>query len=417
MKKPGVLALTAKVSEPDDWREYCRTAGRLDDLILFDKPYAFNFLQHAVENWGVSEGVAIMSDLVDAASAAGGDKGKPFWIRSSKAQIRNGVVGVYRGMGKVSIADVVAFINDLPTSPAQLDCPKWRQGFVNGCMVSAIRRGFADDIDFDAMLDYVTMFWPKQAPETAGGVTAQSMTVLSPFTTGKLAPLFGDGGIPVSPEIIEKRGGIVVINQTVNGDREDGRMSNLAWKLCTQRQALKRLPMPDMRTMVIVADEASNFAVAGVDAAVQAVARSAGLVNLMAVQNRSLLTVGLGGDHAQAEVDGWLGNFQQVIATQNPCMITNEWMSRLIGQEMKMTYSGGGGGDEPFDAWADLQGYKPKGFNVHWNQTMMPRVRPEELAVLKRGGLPDLMVEAICYLGGRAIDGKTWCRVFFDQTK
>ena len=413
--RPGFLVLTCKPGEPQVWREYARLAGRTGDLEIFGPGHTFNFLRHELIHGGVTAGAVVMSNLLDASTPSSNNKGEQFFRESAKSLIRHAVAAVWLGTGDARITDLVKFIYGLAASKDELRSAEWRQGFVADCMVGAHERGFASDIDFNQANDYISGFWPSLGDKTQGSIVAEAMVSLNPFLGSEVSPLVNGDGIPLSPADIERDGKIVVPAATVLSHGEGGRMVNLAWKLCTQRHLLRRQPTPEMRIVVMVTDEANWFAVAGVDALVQSVARASKLINIMAFQNIPLLQKSLGGDHAKVEVEGWLSNFQCWVACQNPDPATNSHVSKLIGESLQTTLSGGSPAD--FDIAADLMGERQKGGGASWTEKWLPKVRPEIMAnELRKGGYPHKCVDAIVWAGGRRLPGgDTWCKATFNQ--
>ncbi len=401
----GFLVLTAKSDEIEVWERYCKQTGRKME------PFGcFNFLQHEAETGGIQSARGLLTDLYDAINP-GGKGDDPFWPNSARTLLSHALSSCYLGKGEVSIHDLVTWIYDLPTSEEQWNDLGWRTGFIGCCHEGAMSRGVMNkNRDFDNAFDYVRDFWPKQDQKVRGSIVAEAMTVLEPFLNSEVYS-FVNGESTITPSVISE-GGCVVVGTPVLKFRESGRLINIAWKLATQRHLLR---CQSNRPVCICTDEANWFAVAGVDALVQSVARSSKIVNLMAFQNTPLLKSSLGGDMAETEVNGWLANFQNVIACQNACPITNKYFSTLVGEEMQLTFGGSSGG-EAYDPVKDWLGEKPKGFNASWHQHMMPILPPNKLTTLKKGGPSNnFKVQAYVYCGGRKINGRTFALAEFSQ--
>lgn len=94
----GGLVLTAKPDEINLWRNYCKQAGREEDLIIFapDQPHTFNFLNYECtrdksKGGGQTENIvniliASMEALERGKNSSGGD---PFWERTARQLARN----------------------------------------------------------------------------------------------------------------------------------------------------------------------------------------------------------------------------------------------------------------------------------------------------------------------------------------
>lgn len=193
----------------------------------------------------------------------------------------------------------------------------------------------------------------------------------------------------------------------------------IAWisaKVAFQRAVLSREITPDMRTVFLYIDEANWYAVAGLDALQQSVAREFRCINVVMAQNAPLLQKALGGDSAKTELEGWTPNFQNIVFCQNNCPVTNAWASQLLGQSMQITMGGGAGGGT-FDVVKDWMGKPQEGMTLNWNEQLMAKVRPDEFTRFAKGGdANSYLVQAIIYSGGKRFPtAETFVRTSFNQ--
>src|SRR5690606_3642659 len=118
----GGLVLTVKPDEKREWAEYCRLAGRQDDLIVIepDNLHTFNFLDYEAST--AAKGRALTENLVDVLKTVirageSQDQGKgddSFWESALDMMIFNVIDLCQLTYGKVSIERMYEIVQAVP---------------------------------------------------------------------------------------------------------------------------------------------------------------------------------------------------------------------------------------------------------------------------------------------------------------
>jgi hypothetical protein len=419
----GGLVLCAKVGEAQRWRRLCVEVGRSDDLVVFDDSgeHQFNFLDYQLSytGGGVTENIVnLLDETVELSERINGQRSgsgqEAFWKQGIRRHARNTIDLLVAGTGQICIEHLLEVMRDVPQSLAQANDPNWRENSVI-CMLLQRARARIDDPNILADLDQVEQYFlydfPKTADRTRSVFEAGILGVLDLLARGKLHWLFGRNTTITPSACLD--GKIIVVDLPVKSHLAIGLMAAAIWKKSFQQTMEQRSP-EQTRPCFLIADEFQNF-VSLEDMRFAATARSSKCVNFWLTQSVSNLYTALGSDEAgKAATDAILGLVNLKIFHANACPITNQWAAELIGRrKTRMRTSSISHGPERLIDWFDEEYTISNGLNESYEYPIMPHV----FTKLKKGGPPDLITEAIAFVGGRCwnASGETYCQVTFKQ--
>lgn len=406
----GGLVLCAKVDEKQRWIDMCARFGRKP--VIWGPGTYYPFIEYELSRpgGGVMAADALYSDIVDAVTQQDTKAdSNPFFPMTAKLVNRHMMSCVWLAKGRCEPKDLNKFYQSLPSTPEEQQSEQWQsKSFCFECIREAYQK-HPNNADLELADDFFLKVWCRLGSKTASSVLAHVVGSIDPFMTEDVKGLVNNlGGERISiPELV-LAGEVVIVDAPVLRMREPGRLCNIVAKVALQRAVLARSLDPGIIPVFLFADEANWFAIPGIDALAQSVARQSKFINVILAQNLPLFQKALGGDHAKTDLDGYIANFQTKVFCQNLCHVTNQYASDLMGQSRKIELGGSPG--EEFDLVRDWTGQSQKGSNINWHERWEPNVRPEEFTRLRKGGVGNgFQVEAVVY------HGKTWERVLFDQ--
>lgn len=408
----GMLFLTSKRDDYETIARMAKLAKRESALVRFstDGPWRFDFLNYELSAGGnlITAG-QLMQDLVDISTRTSSqNSSEPFWLIAACRKIRMAMTLVYRATGQCSVEDLYRCSTSMPNTQDQRDSPEFKETDCYLALNAAVHK-YPDDYDVGLAVDYVLHEWPRMSDRTAGSIDAHVINVLEKLMSGSVRDLIASGVTNCSPAMLDD-GNLIVINTPILTHREPGQLVQAAWKLSTQRHALRR---ESKRPIVIWADEAQCHAIPSVDSMIQAVARSHRLINIAITQNIPLLESVL---KRREDVLAWISNLQTKFIFANSDKDTNEYFSSMFGQSKQLM---GGTSTRPgqVDPLQDWFGGQRQDANYSLNENWLPDVRPEEFSRLRKGGHEnDCVVDFYCFQGGRRFsNGKTWIKTSFMQ--
>jgi hypothetical protein len=432
----GGVVLCSKPDERPMWEKWAEEAGRwkresqTGDLVIFDASgkWQFNFLdweasRAATEGGGLTINIVALLDEIAGAiasgagsAAEGGSGGDTKFFEDALHHMNTNLVDLPLLAGlPVSLPLMRAIVNSAPQSLREAESDEWKQGAAEGqekrpagtCAAllreaDAATAGRDEDTraDYEECRAYWTQEFPNLSERTRSIVTLSFSMLVRPFITRPLRRLFSS----IKPNNVTPEdtfnGKIIIVDLPVQQYRLAGRVANLVWKYCFQIASLRRIQPPAgsyLRPVVLWADEYQTFTSA-FDPEWAAVARSASACACFAVQNRESLVRVLGN---AATVDSLLGNLQCVFACQNSSSSTNEYVSKLIGEEWRPVISISAGKTNPQSEAGSMLSS-----GVMSSEQRRYFVEPARFTTLKRGGPKhEHQVECIVYNGGSTFQG------------
>jgi TraM recognition site of TraD and TraG len=407
----GGIVFCAKVEERAQWEKWCAATGRSADLVIVnaDGP-GFNFLDWEASRPGKAgfsvNVVALLDEIASAIDAGGGDSGggdgSAAFFRAQLGTLLTNLVDLLLQAGlPVSLPLMRLVAGSAPLSMAQLDDPRWKEESACWRILQdadeATRNDPARRADFEEVRAYWTGDYPSFSDRSRSIVQNMFGTLIRPFVTSPLRQLFSEG-TQIRPEETFA-GRIIIIDLPVHEYRQIGQIAAHVWKWCFQVAVMRRPFSLNNRPVFLFADEFQEFASPnGADALYQSVARSASAATVILTQQREGLRRVLKSDDA---VENLLANCSTKIFCQNTGE-TNEWASDLLGERYTNIRSRSinlgrqhGASLHPMDATGQA------GMTRSEHEELRRFIQPAEFTTLKRGGLPDLHVEAVIYCGGK----------------
>lgn len=416
----GVLWLCAKSDEADRAFKLCKSAGRENDIVHFHPKgkHRFQFLDYELNSagGGVQSTGQLLTDLIEFASRSDPSKSQDaFWPMAASRLLRMCMGVVYMAQGTCSVKDLYQMVTSLPPSPDKLTDPEWQQSYCGLALGLAAENHGEDKLEFFA--EYLMEELPKLDYRTKSNIMAQVMNTLDPFMSGDLTHLVTEKSTVTPDDLLD--GKIIILDCPTLKYREPGKFIQTVWKLATQRMALRRDVNINPKPIGIFQDEAQEFCLPRVDAATQAVGRSAKLISLAITQNIPLVIAALGGQSMEKEAYSWLANFSTKVFCSNHEMAeTNKYASELCGHSKHMFYGGSpGGAMHNYDIWDDFMGTRQAQASMNFHEQWHPDVPPEQFAKLKKGGDAfRFYVSAIVTQSGRVwSNGKQWIEGIWNQ--
>jgi hypothetical protein len=423
----GGLVLTAKPDERATWENYCREAGREEDLLVMSPggPLTFNFLEYELNRSGAGAGltenlVQLFSEVLSVAARDNGSgrEDEGYWQRAMRQLVRNVIDLLALGRGTVSIPDLYRVVISLPTSLAQKDDVQWQKSsFAFTCLKGAdqAEKSASRRRDLEICADYVLFEYPALSEKTRSIIVSTFTSMVDVFQRGVLRDLFCTT-TTVTPEVIAD-GKILLIDLPVKEFQEVGRLSQVLMKYLFMRSIERRPQSDDMRPVFLWADESQNFT-SDYDFQFQTTARSARACTVYLTQSISnyYATLG-GGEEGRAKVDSLLGNLNTKIFHASGDAVTNEWAAELIGRTSQFLVTANH--SRPIDVFSELFGFgSDTEASSGVNETIEYEVQPRRFTALRRGGFANSgLVDAIVFQGGRRflVGGRTWLQTTFRQ--
>lgn len=425
----GGLVLTAKSSECDLWKGYCRETGRLADFVVFAPTSSprFNALNDELHRAGRESGltenlVNLFSEIVQVAerqTGSGGREDEGYWRRAMRQLVRNCIDLLMLGPGHISFTDLYRVVISLPKSLEQAADEGWKENsFAYACLKQADVKTKDRERRHDLRLcaDYVLEEFAALSEKTRSIVVSTFTSTVDTFQRGTLRELFSTT-TNITPDAVAD-GKIIVMDLPVKEFREVGQLSQVLMKYVFM-QAIERRPQDrDMRPVFLWCDEAQNFT-SPYDFQFQTTARSARVCTVYLTQNISNLYATLGADEAgKASVDSLLANLNTKIIHANGDPVTNTWSADLIGRSRQFFVNANRSqsGNSAMAALFGCGGDSQTGGGV--SEQMEHEVPPRRFTTLRKGGVANGgLVDAIVFQGGRRFkaNGKTWLPVTFQQ--
>lgn len=455
----GGVVLCAKTDEADLWRSYCKEAGREQDLIVFSKgaihqdgefqgeQIVFNPIDYEMKREGDGAGEThnitnIFMNIYRMGNRIAGEgdtKEERFWDSALKRCINRIVELIklagedltFKNMVKVlalddditseKIVDVISLIEEDEGDKDEDDENEYDlNSDANFCLLCLAKAYFklsvnADEEDADDELqnayslvyNYFVHEFKALGGRTRATVKESFMGLAEPFLSGILSRHFS-GRTNIFPEWTYTKHKIIVLDFSIKEYLDAGIISQCVFKMMFQ-QAIERRNTKDYPIPVFLwADEAQYF-LNPYDQIFLTTARSSLASTVYLTQNISnyLSVLGSGGD-AKAKVDSLLGNLCTKIFHANSDAETNEYASRLIGNDLMMIETYGSTAQT-----LSLNDSRNKGTAPQY----LPQIFPKEFTELKTGGDDNQFeVQAIFMVSGKVWkDTKNFRRVTFKQ--
>ena len=428
----GGLVLCAKPEEAADWIEYAKSCGKTDDDIIHfceGSKYRFNPLQY--ETARKSKGGGLTFNLTELfmsvfkmgqrISGSDSEEQERFWENSLKRLINRTIDLIKLSGEEMSVYNMVEIIGTMPTNTdtlleirekgKSLDGIKVlnESNFCFKCMAYALNNitNPKEERDCNLVYNYFYRDFPLLDDKAQSTIKEMFLGFAEPFLTGILNDHFAEG-TNVTPENTFD-GKIIILDFSVKEYLVAGIYAQCLFKYLWQQSVERRNIEDDTKPVFLWIDESQYF-INEYDVIFQTTARSSRACTVLLSQNISNYYMQMGGKNVKAKVDSLLGNLGTLIFHNNSDAVTNEWASRLIGQEIahmpqlnisSKLYS------------TDLQTSETT------VASYMPQVQPKRFTTLRSGGSDNnYQVDAIVFVTGKSwADGKNYRKTFFTQNK
>ena len=431
----GGLVLTVKPDEKAEWVNYCKLAGRSDDLIIIEPNniHSFNFLDYEAST--SADGRPLTENLVDVLKTvirAGESQNQgrgddSFWEGALDMMIFNVIDLCKLAYDNVSVERMYEIVQAVPkpgekvitrkeelealrkeeAEQQKIDGKKKPARELNAFEEAMVRAHIKIDaqiqvwydakdpdevnaaqkgVDYkvwlsenfpDARLyNFVRQFFLK----SYRNLTEKTRSVIDFIFLGFLYRLLRE---PVYSLFCKRKstfapedcldGKIILLNLPVKTYFKVGRDCQILFKFIWQRAMEKRQVEVNARPVFLWADEAQNF-LHEHDAVYQATARSSRISTVYITQNLPNYYASMGGALSQYKVKSFLGTLATKIFHANADIETNHYASDLIGE----TY---------FENLQKGQSYGTEYAVSNSSSIILEKqVRPEEFVGLKTGG-------------------------------
>ena len=417
----GMLCLTVKPEDRQNYIDLARSRGRLADVMVFspDHLLRYNFIAdemaHAASPLGLVENltalimtIAEVGDRGQSAASSGGEA--RFFDLAANQLCRNGLcVNVLSG-DPVTVPTLHKLIVSAPQSLEAVQSGAWRETEFGRLLQLADRAGKTESVraDFDLVLTYFLREWPALSPRTRSVVQTTLTTVTDQLSRGAARDLLSAPAPNFSFDALDE-GKVIIVDFPVLVYRDIARVIQVAAKFMAQRHLARRTG--PSRPVAIVADEAQLLMVEE-DQRFQAIARSTRTAVLYATQSISGLIDALG-PNAEDRVHALLTNLQTQVCHQQTDPRTVRYFQELVGRSRQIMASGN---QSQGEGWlAPLFG-QDTGASYGFGEVYEHELQASDFNTLARGGPPRWMTEAIVYQGGRRFaNGRTWLKARIRQ--
>ena len=431
MLKKGfsMCVLCAKKEEKDRWLNYAKEAGRLDDIVTFDKAsnLQFNFLDYEMQREGegggdvlnVSNMLVNLNEQIRIIQSGSSRSDEKFWDNALRRLISRTISLLKYAGQNIDIYNIRKVITDSLTSEDIQVYNLIKDKATTHEKIPNRQRQEAQE-DLQAMIDsnyFVKLleithalqitdelsitigYWKHEfanlSERTRSVIIESTLGIIEPFLLdGVLKRQFAKGlSSELLPENIIEHKKIVLVDFSVKEFGLSGILASAIYKI-TFQAAMERRDIDsetDPKPCGLWIDEYQMFCYPSIDALFQSTARSSWVATVYITQNLNGIYQVMGNNQPQSRTKALLGNINLKYFASNADYDTNRWASDMIGEH-----------------WVEIDtlNYNDKA-ELH-NKTKRPerrrKVEIDEFTTLKTGRKTNRhIVEAIVFKAG-----KTW---------
>ncbi len=426
----GGLVLCAKPEEADEWERYALECGKSkSDIIRFceNSQYRFNPLQYETTRqtkgggltFNITELFMSVFKMGQRITGSDSEEHERFWENSLKRLINRTIDLLRLSEEEMSVFNMVEIIGTMPTNIQALSDIRAKGRTENGirelkqdnfcfkCMENAQNNSTTDKQlrDFNLVYNYFFRDFPLLDEKAQSTIREMFLGFAEPFLSGILNDHFSKD-INVTPEDTFK-GKIIILDFSVKEYLVSGIYAQCLFKYLWQQSVERRKVEENTKPVFLWIDESQYF-INEYDTIFQTTARSSRACSVLLTQNISNYYAQMGGKQISAKVDSLLGNLATKIFHANSDAKTNEYASKLIGDDLRAIKSTSN--SETF--------LRPENTTTEGSsEQLLPQILPKEFTTLKSGGgLDNNIVEAIVFVTGKKwATGKNYKRNAFKQ--
>lgn len=439
----GGLVLTAKPSERLLWENYCKEAGRSDDLIIVEPggKQSFNFLNYesSVRSNGANYTdnlVQVLKTVIRASEEkSGGKSDDSFWESSLDLLIYNVIDLCLLAYDEISLERLYSIVLTAPrkdtSSPDDIKVDTFIHAFEKAqekvnVKVKAFISTLSDEKKTKLMdKDLLEKTLLKQIPDAATlksidaffvehyrNLAEKTRSIIEFSFSGFLFrllrepihSLFCNEISTFNPEDCFE-GKIILLDLPVKTYHKVGRDAQVLFKYIWQRAMERRIVTDSSRPVFLYADESQSFLHEN-DADYQATARESRIATVYISQNIPNYYANMGGQKSEYKVKSFLGTLGTKIFHANADVDTNKYASDLVGEAFF----------KDFQHTNTSAGEFSRSESVSYKLEKI--VRPEHFSTLTTGGPNNgNLTQAIIHRQGVQFhDGKNHKKITFQQT-
>lgn len=412
--KTGGLILGSKPDDKVFWQRIFNEAGRSNDLLIFESGGQLTFdpidfeMQHGADAHEITRYLLTIDETMSRGQGGHGASNEKFWEGGKKRVTYNMVIVVKLATGRVTVPDLVAFLNDAASNPAQLSDENWRKGihcqFLKRAMEA--KKSPADEHDYNQSFEFFTKEWVMMDAKVRASLTVDVMNTLHTLNSGEIRQLLSSGS-NVSPDLMDQ-GKWILVNMPAHEKGAGGIAVNAAWKYATQRHVLRR--KEGTVPIIIWSDEYQNVA-NSFDAAYLGESRSHLSAMVVLTQGLNTLFSAMKDGQGHHEAKALLSHFGLKIFHALGDSETAAFASSLLGKAVTMrgAYSKRSNDDMKEQMMGDVT----HSANEHMEEILQPNAF---MHGLRCGGPPDCVADAIIVKAGEGYSwGGNYLKMAFSQ--
>jgi hypothetical protein len=402
----GVLFLSAKATDPADYYEWAKLAGREKSVVHFGPKHrlGFNLLEYELARKGefaehtmnVSTIFASVGEILARNNKPGGDGAS--WELAAEQLLRHALNVVLLASGKADLDNVMRVILSTPKTGNDVKSREWlRDSFCHQQLDAAEKRHGGRRALMLAR-QFLMEQWAIFPEDTKNSAF---------FTFSRMADLFQNDPLhrmffsktDFTPEILLD-GAVLIVDEPALAGGDLGSVINGLMRLAVQRMIKQRKCSGNERPVAIIWDEFQT-SVTHEDSKFAAVARSHRCGLVMATQNVRTVNAVMGSEDKAMTL---FGNCRTKLFFANDDPATNLYMAEVVGKWPVKKES----------RTTDHQGHSSKQVNPPQDEYAVP---PRTALVLKSGGkdFGKKVTGIMTHTGYELTKGQPWMKVKFNQ--
>lgn len=374
-----MVFITTRIGDANTIKEWMESAGRGDDVIVFNhqSDYCLNMLEYEQKREGggdianIANLITMASQIVKNFEAGGSGKNEEeYWINTTNTWLSNQMVLIqisgkeltYKNLyqmtkGALTDKDVERYRDlDLQLSNqenanwevAYEEMNRWRENNLVIDCLEALNTNADLSTDqmaqFQNLYHYFTVSQPMISDKTRGIIISMIENILRPFQVSPLLRKHGTQGVSkdIMPMEIIKNNKIVIIDFSVKEHGLSGIIQTSIIKLLYQQEWERRdleLEGPEAKPIMFVQDEFQYYCNPAYDSLYTSTAAGSLISNVMISQNLPNIYMAMGSQSPEARAKSLLGNLSTKIFAAQSDDQTNDWMQKLIGRDFIDTES------------------------------------------------------------------------------
>ncbi len=263
-----------------------------------------------------------------------------FWLKAVRELLALTITALYHAYGRVTLDDILEFINSVPQSEEQAADAEFRKSsFCYTTLRTMFEAAKVPLPNREAVL--ATAYFGKTLSrldaKTRSNIIITLTAEISRFTRGPLHSLFCTR-TNVIPEATHE-GAIWIVDLPIKRFERTGAIAQKLVKYLWQKATERRTVSANTRPVFLFADEAQLF-ISPYDLEFLSTARSSRAAVVYITQNLPSLNARIGGRNPHDQVDAIAGNFQTKTFHANSDPRTNQWAADIIGKAIQQRRSG-----------------------------------------------------------------------------